>query len=160
MRRAPTLFLKISIFIIGTPVVLLCIFAVPSMARFVAEFDPYGSFLQYVVYMGLYATAAAFFTALYQAFMLLRYIDQGIAFSERSVTALKKIKICAIIISLLYLAGMPLIYVIAEADDAPGLLVLGLVIMFASTVIAVFAAVLQKLLQEAVAIKSEHDLTV
>ncbi|MER2256900.1 MAG: DUF2975 domain-containing protein, partial [Priestia megaterium] len=36
----------------------------------------------------------------------------------------------------------------------------GLVVPFASLVIAVFAAVLQKLLQEAIHIKSENDLTV
>ena len=36
----------------------------------------------------------------------------------------------------------------------------GLVIIFASMVIAVFAAVLQRLLQEAIDIKSENDLTV
>lgn len=48
----------------------------------------------------------------------------------------------------------------AERDDAPGIIVIGLIIIFASMVIAVFAAVLQKLLKEAIAIKSENDLTV
>ena len=48
----------------------------------------------------------------------------------------------------------------AEVDDAPGLIILGMVIIFASMVIAVFAAVLQRLLQEAINIKSENDLTV
>ena len=48
----------------------------------------------------------------------------------------------------------------AEIDDAPGIIVIGLVIIFASMVIAVFAAVLQRLLQEAIDIKSENDLTV
>jgi hypothetical protein len=37
---------------------------------------------------------------------------------------------------------------------------IGLVIIFASMVIAVFAAVLQRLLQEAIHIKSENDLTI
>ena len=160
MRRGPTLFLKLSIFVIGAPVVFLCIYSVPRIAMVLAEYEANWAFLQYLVYIGLYASAAAFFTALYQAWKLLRFIDQGVAFSERSVKALKNIKICAITISLLYLAGMPLIYLIAEADESPGLLLLGLVIMFASIVIAVFAAVLQKLLQEAIAIKSENDLTV
>ncbi|MED4598856.1 DUF2975 domain-containing protein, partial [Bacillus subtilis] len=41
-----------------------------------------------------------------------------------------------------------------------GIIVIGLVIIFASMVIAVFAAVLQKLLKEAIDIKSENDLTV
>jgi hypothetical protein len=37
---------------------------------------------------------------------------------------------------------------------------MGSAIIFASMVIAVFAAVLQRLLQEAINIKSENDLTV
>ena len=55
---------------------------------------------------------------------------------------------------------MPLFYLIAEMDDAPGIILIGLVLIFASMVIAVFAAVLQRLLQEAIDIKSENDLTV
>lgn len=77
-----------------------------------------------------------------------------------SVQVLKKIKYCAIIISCLYVVGMPLFYLMAEKDDAPGIIVIGLIIIFASMVIAVFAAVLQKLLKEAIDIKSENDLTV
>ena len=49
---------------------------------------------------------------------------------------------------------------IAQWDDAPGLALIDLVIIGASMVIAVFAAVLQRLLQEAIDIKTENDLTV
>ncbi|EGW41794.1 hypothetical protein DOT_0212 [Desulfosporosinus sp. OT] len=55
---------------------------------------------------------------------------------------------------------MPFFYLVGEKDDAPGLILLGLVITFAPTVIAVFAAVLEKLLKDAIDIKSENDLTV
>ncbi|MGI2746972.1 DUF2975 domain-containing protein, partial [Bacillus cytotoxicus] len=108
----------------------------------------------------LYAAAIPFYFALYQAFKLLQYIDRNEAFSELSVRALKNIKNCAITISSLYVIGLPLFYLIAERDDAPGIILIGLVIIFTSTVIAVFAAVLQKLLKNAVDIKTENDLTV
>jgi hypothetical protein len=55
---------------------------------------------------------------------------------------------------------MPFLIGIAQEDDAPGLAALGLVIVFAAFAIALFAAVLQKLLQEAIAIKSENELTI
>ncbi|MNP73480.1 hypothetical protein D3C76_1701990 [compost metagenome] len=55
---------------------------------------------------------------------------------------------------------MPLFYLIGEKDDAPGVIVIGMVMIFASMVIAVFAAVLQKLLKDAIELKSENDLTV
>lgn len=133
---------------------------VPEIANFAAELYPGISYLKYLVYADLYAAAIPFYFALYQAFKLLSYIDQNKAFSELSVRALKNIKYCAITISILFAAGMPLFYLIAEMDDAPGIILIGLVLIFASMVIAVFAAVLQRLLQEAIDIKSENDLTV
>lgn len=160
MKRGSTLFLKIAVILIGIPVLSLCIFFVPGIANFTAELYPDISYLKYLVYIDLYAAAIPFYFALYQAFKLLSYIDHNKAFSELSVRALKNIKYCAITISILFAAGMPLFYLIAERDDAPGIILIGLVLIFASMVIAVFAAVLQRLLQEAIDIKSENDLTV
>ena len=108
----------------------------------------------------MYVSAIPFYTALYQAFKLLTYIDKNQAFSQMSVEALRKIKNCAITISGLYVVIIPFVFMIAEWDDAPGLVLIGLVIIGASMVIAVFAAVLQRLLQEAIDIKTENDLTV
>ncbi|WP_426453195.1 DUF2975 domain-containing protein [Paenibacillus sp. S-38] len=160
MERGTTLFLKAAVILMGIPVLALCIFLVPEIANFAAELYPDHTYLKYLVFIDLYATAIPYYFALYQAFKLLNYIDKNKAFSELSVVVLKKIKYCAVTISGLYVAGMPLYYLIAEKDDAPGLIVIGLVLIFASLVIAVFAAVLQKLLQEAIDIKSENDLTV
>jgi hypothetical protein len=55
---------------------------------------------------------------------------------------------------------LPLVFVVAEWDDAPGLIVINLVFIGASFLVAVFAAVLQRLLQQAIEIKEENDLTV
>jgi len=160
MKRGSTFFLKAAVIFIGIPVLALCIFLVPEIANYAAILYPAHTYLKYLVFIDLYATAIPFYFALYQAFKLLGYIDKGKAFSELSVRALKNIKYCAITISSLYAVGMPLFYLIAERDDAPGIIVIGLVMIFASLVIAVFAAVLQKLLKEAIDIKAENDLTV
>ncbi|WP_145948355.1 MULTISPECIES: DUF2975 domain-containing protein [Paenibacillus] len=160
MKRVSTLFLKVAVFLIGMPILALCIFVVPGIANFAAELYPDHAYLKYLVFADLYASAVPFYLALYQSFRLLIYIDRNEAFSELSVRALKNIKYCAVAISILYVAGLPLLYLIAEADDAPGVILIGLVIIFASMVIAFFAAVLQRLLKEAIDIKSENDLTV
>ncbi|MDN4525987.1 DUF2975 domain-containing protein [Fictibacillus fluitans] len=159
MKRVSTLFLKIALFLIGLPVLAMCIFLVPEIAKYIAV-NPKQGYLKYLVYLDLYASAIPFYFALYQAFRLLNYIDRNVAFSERSVRALKKIKYCAITISILIGLGMPIFYLLAQMDDAPGIIVIGLVIIFASIVISVFAAVLQRLLQDAIDIKSENDLVV
>lgn len=160
MNKGTTFFLKIAVILIGIPVLALCIFLVPEVGSYAAELYPDMAYIKYLIFIDLYAAAIPFYIALYQAFKLLSYIDKNKAFSTISVKALKNIKYCAITISILYVVGMPLLYLIAEKDDAPGIILIGLVIIFASMVIAVFAAVLQKLLKEAIDIKSENDLTV
>ncbi|MGV3464171.1 MAG: DUF2975 domain-containing protein [Heyndrickxia sp.] len=160
MKQVTTLFLKIAVIFIGIPVLALCIFLVPEMGDVAAKMLPRFFYVEYLVFFFFYASAIPFYFALYQAFKLLRYIDKNKAFSELSVKALKKIKHCAVIISILHLFILPLFYLFAEMDDAPGVIFVGLVVPFASMVIAVFAAVLQRLLKEAIDIKSENDLTV
>jgi hypothetical protein len=112
------------------------------------------------VLLGMYIAAIPFFFAIYQTWKLLIYIDKSEAFSDSSVMALKYIKYCAIAISAVYAANMPYIVYVADKDDAPGVTAFGFVIIFASVVIATFATVLQKLLQDALDIKAENDLTV
>jgi uncharacterized membrane protein YhdT len=150
MKRGSTLFLKIAVILIGIPILALSVFWLPSFANY----------LPYPVLIIVYATVIPFFFALYQALKLLSYIDRNKAFSGLSVQALKYIKYCAVTISILYVAVIPFLIPVAEADDAPGLVGFPVIFIFASSVIAVFAAVLQKLLKEAIEIKTENDLTV
>jgi hypothetical protein len=113
-----------------------------------------------MIVIGLYITAVPFFVALWQTFKLLSYIDKNTAFSELSVQALKNIKYCATSVSAVYVLFVPLLFPIADADDAPGLIIFGMIIACAPISVAFFAAVLQKLLASAIEIKSENDLTV
>ena len=159
VKRGSTTFLKVIIFLAGIAVLSLCIFLVPHMANFAAKMYPNIAPMKYLVFIVMYGAAVPFYFALYQAFNLLRYIDENTAFSELSVKALKNIKCCAITISGLYVLGLPLFRFIAKKVDPP-IALIALIIIFASLVIAVFAAILQRLLQEAINIKSENDLTV
>lgn len=154
MKQGSTLFLKIIISFIGFATLALSVFLLLATlgSEELKDFLP--------LLLGMYVAVIPFFYTLYQTLKLLIYIDKSEAFSDLSVKALKNIRYCAIAISALYAAGMPYIVYIADKDDAPGLTVLGFVIILASIAIATFAAVLQKLLQEALDIKSENELTV
>lgn len=143
MKQVTTHFLKLAVIFIGIPVLALCIFFVPKLAFAVSDFLKI-NYLKYIIYTILYGSAIPFYFALYQAFKLLSYIDKNKAFSELSVIALKKIKYCAISICSIHVLGLPLFYFVADKDDAPGLIFVGMVIPFASMVITVFAAVLER----------------
>jgi DUF2975 family protein len=154
MKRGSTHILRGVVILIGLLVLGMCIFVLPYeiSSKAIDSYNP--------ILIGLYIPAIPFFFALYQTLKLLTYIDRNNAFSEVSITALKYIKYCALIISGLFAAGMPYIYVVADKDDAPGVIIIGFVVTFASGVIATAAGVLQRLVRSAVDIKSENDLTV
>lgn len=159
-KRVSTNLLKCFICLIGLIVLALCIFALPSMLRGATAEFPMASQSILLIIIGLYITAIPFFIGLWQTLKLLRYIDQQKTFSASSVSALRNIKRSAITIGIVYLAFVPLLFPIADADDAPGLLLIGAAIACIPLVFAVFVGVLQRLLQNAIDIKSENDLTV
>ncbi len=160
MERGTTLFLKTVLIIMGLPILAFCIFILPSIAKEILRYHPDFSIYIYVVLTVMYATAIPYYLALYQSFKLLNFIDANKAFSDLSVNALKNIKQCAYAISIMYTLIMPFFYILGEWDDAPGIILIGLILIFASLVIAFFAAILQKLLKDAIEFKSENDLTV
>ncbi|MBM6998198.1 DUF2975 domain-containing protein [Paenibacillus sp. DXFW5] len=157
-EQGSTLFLRGVVFLMGIAILAVCALGVPTIAKELVEYYP--PYIYLTLLIPMYASAIPFFYALYQTLKLLSYIDKNTAFSEASVKALKSIRNCAIAICILYAVILPILFIIAEKDDAPGLAALGLVICFASLVIAVFAAVLQRLLRNAIDIKSENDLTI
>ncbi len=154
MKQVSTLFLKLVVSTIGIVVLGLCVFLLQAAiaSEEARDFLP--------VLLGMYVAAIPFFLALYRTLKLLVYIDKREAFSDSSVKALSSIKLCAIAVSAVYAAMMPFIVYVADKDDAPGFTALGFVIILASIVIATFAAVLQRLLQDAIDIKSENEFTV
>ncbi|MGM0395936.1 MAG: DUF2975 domain-containing protein [Bacillota bacterium] len=150
MKKGTTLFLRGAVLVMALPILTICILWLPAM---------YGYF-NFSMILGAYGTAMAYFFALYQTFKLINYIDQNRAFSRDSVTALGLIKYAAVVISGIYIVMLPFLYPIADADDAPGVVGFPIIIVFASLVIATFAAVLQKLLAQAIEIKEENDLVI
>ena len=123
MKRGSTLFLKIAVILIGIPVLACAYYLLPQIANVdlsSSKLFPDLALYGICILIVMYVSAIPFYFALYQAFKLLSYIDKNKAFSQLSVKALKNIKYCAITISGLYVVGLPLFFIIAEKDDAPG----------------------------------------
>lgn len=154
MKQASTWFLRIAVFLFAAVIFAACVAIVP----FAVLSDAAGIYRP--IFIGLYVPAIPFFFAIYQTFKLLHYIDTNTTFSDSAVTALRNIKRSGIAISTLYALGIPFVARVAEQDDAPGVILVVLSIIFTSVAIAVFAAVLERLLRSAIDIKKENELTV
>ncbi len=158
--KKETLFLKIVIIVLCIPVVALAFIALPPLFIAALEIFPNQQAFVYIAFASIYLSAIPFFIAVVQAFKLLLLIDKNKAFSHVAVKNLTKIKFSAFLISGLYLLALPLFYLSADISDAPGIIFIGGIIIFAAFIIAIFSAVLEKLLQNAISIKSENDLTI
>jgi hypothetical protein len=98
---------------------------------------------------------------LYKAFKLLGYIGQNKVFSSDSVGTLKSIKYCAIVLGILIAtAGLYIKIFHNKEDDPAGFLAICIVTTFVSIVVATAAAIFEKILQNAMNMKSENDLTI
>lgn len=158
MKQTHTRLLKLAIILISLPVI-----AAVGIGGYQLVNHPFNADYAYLLYPivgGICLTVLPFFFALFKSFQLLIYIDNNQAFQTIAVKALKQIKRAACTISFLYVIILPLIFMVAERDDAPGLILVGMMPVFASFIVAVFAALLEKLLAQAIAIKLENDLTV
>ncbi|HRQ37375.1 MAG TPA: DUF2975 domain-containing protein [Chloroflexota bacterium] len=157
LKRGSTLFLKVVICLIGIGTLVVLIWF-PQLEGRAANLDLIHIYSDPAIIYA-YIGSIPFFVALYQAFKLLGYIEQDQVFSEKAVRALRKIKLCAVAIIGFIVAGIAFIILGSEEDPA-GVVAMGIYTTFATVVIAVAAAVFERLLQNAVDIKSENDLTV
>jgi hypothetical protein len=159
MKRSSTIFLQVVIVLIGIGALALMLWEPHIEGRNVHAtlFEVYfkDPFLAYA-----YTASIAFFVALYQAFKLLGYIGQNKVFSLNSVKALRTIKYCAISLVGFIVAPEAYLFIARPGDDIAGGVAIGFFLIFVSVVIATAAAVFERLLQSAVDIKSENDLTV
>lgn len=159
MKIISTVFLRAVIVFISIATLAVLIWLPLTEGR-AANLNLFGIYSDPFILYG-YAASIAFFVALYKAFRLLGYIEQNKVFSSNSVGALKSIKYCAMVLGILIVMAGVYIKIFHNKDDDPaGFLALCIVTAFVSAVIATAAAIFEKILQNAVDMKSENDLTI
>ena len=158
MKGSSTIFLQVVVVLIGIGALALMLWEphIEGRNAHATLFEIYfkDPFLAYA-----YIGSIPFFVALYQAFKVLGYVRQNQTFSRATVKALRTIKYCAIaIIGFVVVSVVFMIF--GDKDDRPAGVLMRILITFPSIVIATAAAVFERVLQNAVDIKSENDLTV
>ena len=159
MKKTSTIFLQVVIVLIGI-VALVILIRFPLTEGRATNLDLVSIYLDPFILYG-YAASIAFFIALYKAFKLLGYIGQNKVFSSNSVKALKSIKYCAVVLSILIaMAGLFIKVSHNKEDDPAGFLAICILTTFIAVVVATAAAIFEKILQNAIDMKSENDLTI
>lgn len=142
MNKLPSIVLRIIILLAVAAGAAVCVFALPDLGTALAKHFPGRAFWRYPIIAGLYAAAGCFFFALYQFWLLLNSVDRD---NTLPANRLRAIRLSAIVFSVLYaLCAMPVVFLAAEADDAPGLILLGAVLDAFPLGIAAAAAILER----------------
>ncbi len=160
MKKSSTIFLQVVIVLLGIGALALLLWE-PRIEGVNAHSQAFADvYLDDPFLVLVYAGSIPFFVALYKVFKLLGYARQNKIFSPAAVKALRAIKYCALTIIGFVVVEEIFIILNHGSDDAAGGVFMGILITFGSVVAATVAAVSEKLLQKAVDIKSENDLTV
>ena len=161
MKRGSTLFLQVVIVLIGIGALALMLWE-PHIEGRNAKATLFEIYFKDPFLALVYAGSIPFFIALYQAFNVLGYVGQNKVFSPEVVKALRTIKYCALAIIGFVVAEEIFIMLMNNGDsDNPGApILMGVLIAFPSIVVATVAAMFERILQNAVDLKSENDLTV
>jgi hypothetical protein len=159
MKRSSTIFLQIVIVLIGIGALALLLWE-PRIEGRNAHATNFEIYFKDPFLVLVYIGAIPFFVALYQAFKVLGYAGQNQVFSQAAVKALQTIKYCALAIIGFVVIEEIIIMLTHGNDDAAGGVFMGVLITFGSIVIATAAAMFERILQNAVDIKSENELTV
>ncbi len=154
MRRISTTLFQAAILLIGIVVLAILIWTPLTEGR-AADLDLFSIYADPFILYG-YAASIAFFVGLYKAFKLLGYIGQNQMYSSNAVRALKSIKYCAIVFSILIvMAGLYIAIFHNKEDDPAGFLAICIVTTFISIVVATAAAIVGKKWQHTIDMKSE-----
>jgi hypothetical protein len=157
MKKSSTIFLQAVIVLIGIGALAFILWEphVEGANAHATLFQMY--FNSFVIYAVIGSTP--FFAALYHAFKVLGYVRQNKAFSQATVNSLRLIKYCAL--ALVGFVAVSVIFMIGgDREDRPAGLFMRILVTFPSIIVATVAAISERILQNAVDLKSENDLTV
>jgi len=158
IKRTSTAFLQAVITLIAIGALALMLWE-PHLEGRNAHATPFEIYFKDPFLAFAYVASIPFFAALYQAFKVLGYAGHNKVFSPAAVKSLRTIKLCAIAI-IGFVAVGEVIIMSGNSDDRAGGVFMGILITFGSIIIATAAATFEWILQNAVDMKSENDLTV
>ena len=143
------LFLRAVIVLIGI-VTLIVMIRFPLTEGRAVSLDLFSIYSDPFIIYG-YTASISFFVALYQVFKLFGYIENNKIFSLSAVKALRNIKYCAIIQSILIVMAALYIGMFHGINDDPaGFIAIAILATLISIVIATTAAVFERVLQNTV----------
>jgi len=160
MKKGITLILRFVLFLAGAAMLMLSIGAALSVLTRTSDYIP-PLHLVILLLVLLFGTAIPFCIAIFNAFVMLYYIDKNRVFTQPSVKVMRRIKRCTVAVFIVLAAiGIPFFSLWAHISISPGLVLIGVALAGGAFIVAIFTALLCRLLHDAIALQSDSDLTI
>ena len=147
MKRSSAFLIQVAIVLIGIATLAFMLWEphIEGRNAHASTFEVYfkDPFLAYV-----YVGSIPFFVALYRAFGLFGNVRHNGSFSQVTVDALRAVKRCAMVLLCFVAGGVVFILMSGDGEDRPAGIFMSFLFIFASTGIAIAAAMFARRLQD------------
>ncbi len=140
------LILRISCVAFAVIIITACVLLFPKFIDFYPQQEPTVNVFRYLFMIGIYMQSVLIIYILFQVWVILKYLEQHTFFEYKSPKRINHIIISLWIISILYVLIMPLVVYVADVDDAPGLIIIGLFFVGVSLASIAFVSLIRKTL--------------
>ncbi|MBN2299710.1 MAG: DUF2975 domain-containing protein [Acholeplasmataceae bacterium] len=151
MKKYAIVLLKIVLLLIAIAIIALSVIGIISLIQ--DPINPIYGHILYPIVIAIYLSTVLIYMAFYQTYRFLKLIEDKLIFSNTSIHHLKKIKWCGLIFAFLYLVALPFFYLLANADDAPGVIFVGMIPLVGGFIVYLFAEIMIKITDEGIELK-------
>ncbi|MGM0112093.1 DUF2975 domain-containing protein [Enterococcus sp. DIV0187] len=118
--------------------------------------DVINSLLYYVVF----GSVVLGFRVLFLLNRILNFIKGAEAFSAKTLKVVSQIKKLILLVSIVFVGILPFFYRVADRQDAPGVMVIGLAFVSIPFTAFIFTQIVEELFKSATELKSDSELTI
>ncbi len=158
--KAWTLSLKVLIFIIGIPIFALGAYFMLNVVNFAFHLWPDLSYLKTVANVILGLTGILYIYILLKVTYIVHQYEKHEIFSLQTHRHIIHASISSVLISILYALLLPVFYIAAEIDDAPGFVLIGMFFVVLTFALALLLFVISNIIKQAIALEEESRLVV
>lgn len=138
-------FLKVVILLFGIGSLGLSIIVFPHIYEQALSGSDSMALVLYGVIAVLIGALAAQCNGLYHFYRLLMLITHDSTISQALLQRLHKVTKSTFVVAIIFMVGFPLFYLVGEVDDAPGVILLGMLFIITPLVITACLHILHKL---------------
>lgn len=140
------LYLGLCVIFIGAILGGLSFFVYPKFFKFYPQLEPIIIYFRYPFIIGIYIQSILVFYALSHIWKILNLITSHEVYTKKTIQSLKRITFSFKLISGLFVLIIPMFVYVAEIDDAPGLILIGILFAGVSLALVALSSLSRKLL--------------